>query len=156
MKMYIYLSNFTQLHYFQHDISEGTQKFPELLKKLFKVFVQVWNFSPLRSTLPATGCSNPSTTPNAGNIVFAIRWRPLTAFPLQILDNVSSIGSDAGIAASSRRGSTSKELKFQTCTNTLNNFFNNSGNFWVPPRIPTAVYTEQHLLMMRNKLAWNM
>ena len=22
----------------------------------------------------------------------------------------------------------------QTCTYTLNNFFNNSGNFWVPPR----------------------
>jgi len=28
-----------------------------------------WNFSPLRSTPPATGCSNPSTAPNAGNIV---------------------------------------------------------------------------------------
>jgi len=30
----------------------------------------------------------------------------LIAFPLKILDNVSSIGSGAGIAASSRRGST--------------------------------------------------
>jgi len=42
-----------------------------LLKKLFKVhlFVQVWNFSLLRSTSPATGCSNPSTAPNAGNVV---------------------------------------------------------------------------------------
>jgi len=30
--------------------------------------------------------------------------RPLTAFPLRILDNVSSIGSGAGIAASSRGG----------------------------------------------------
>jgi len=36
------------------------------------------------------------------------RWWPLIAFPLKILDNVSSIGSGAGIAASSRRGSTSK------------------------------------------------
>jgi hypothetical protein len=47
----------------------GTQKFPELLKKLFKVFVQVRVFGPLRSTPPTTGCSNPSTAPNAGNIV---------------------------------------------------------------------------------------
>ena len=39
------------------------------------------------------------------------RWRPLTAFPLKNLDNVSSIGSGAGIAASSRRGSTSKGTK---------------------------------------------
>ena len=39
------------------------------------------------------------------------RWRPLTAFPLKILDNVSSIGSGGGIAASSRRGSTSKGTK---------------------------------------------
>ena len=50
-------------------ISGETEKFPELLKKLFKVFVQAWNFSPLRSTPPATGCSDPSTAPNAGNIV---------------------------------------------------------------------------------------
>jgi len=32
-------------------------------------------------------------------------WWPLTAFPLKILDNVSSNGSGAGIAASSRRRS---------------------------------------------------
>ena len=43
---------------------EGTKKFPELLKNLIKIFVQVWNFSPLRSTPLATGCSNPSTAPN--------------------------------------------------------------------------------------------
>ena len=54
----------------------------------------------------------------------AICWRPLTAFPLKNLDNVSSIGSGAGIAASSRRRSTSK--------GTLNKFFNNSGNFLSP------------------------
>jgi hypothetical protein len=34
-----------------------------------------------------------------------------TAFPLKILDNVSSIGSGAGIVASSRRGSISKGTK---------------------------------------------
>jgi hypothetical protein len=31
-------------------IWRGTQKFPELLKKLFKIFVHVWNFSPLLSS----------------------------------------------------------------------------------------------------------
>ena len=34
-------------------------------KNLFKVCVQVWNFSPLQSTPPATWRSNPSTAPNA-------------------------------------------------------------------------------------------
>jgi hypothetical protein len=38
-------------------------------------------------------------------------WRPLTAFPLTILDKVSSRGSTAGIAASSHRGSTLKGTK---------------------------------------------
>jgi len=33
------------------------------------------------------------------------------AFPLKILDNVSSTGSGAGIAASSRRGSAAKGTK---------------------------------------------
>jgi len=42
---------------------------------------------------------------------------------MQILENVSSFGSGAGIAASSGGGSTSKGKIFQTCTNTLNNFF---------------------------------
>ena len=95
-------------------------KIPGIVKKnLFKVFVQVWNFSPLWSTPPATGCSNPSTASNAGNIVQnlqrkccqeppTIHWHPLTALPLKILDIVSSIGSGAGIAASSHRGSTLK------------------------------------------------
>ena len=41
----------------------------------------------------------------------ANRWWPLTVFPMKILDNVSSIGSGAGIAASARRGSTSKGTK---------------------------------------------
>jgi hypothetical protein len=80
------------------NISGGTQKFSELLKKLFKVFVQVWNFSPLR-------------------------WRPLTAFPLKVLDNVSSIWSGAGIAASSRRESTSKGTKVSNLYKYFNYFF---------------------------------
>jgi hypothetical protein len=38
-------------------------------KNVLKMFVQILNFSPLGSTHPATGCSNPSTAPTAGNIV---------------------------------------------------------------------------------------
>jgi hypothetical protein len=37
--------------------------------------------------------------------------RPLTAFLLKVLDNVSSSGSIAGIAASNQRGSTLKGAK---------------------------------------------
>ena len=40
------------------------------------------------------------------------RWRPLTAFVLKILDNVSSSGSVAGIAAYSHRGGTLRGTKF--------------------------------------------
>jgi hypothetical protein len=48
----------------------GDPKIPGIVKKkLFKVFLQVGNFSPLRSTPPATDFSNPSTAPNAGNSV---------------------------------------------------------------------------------------
>jgi len=39
-------------------------------------------------------------------------WRPLTAFLLKILDNVSSSGSGAGRAASSHRGSNLRGHKF--------------------------------------------
>jgi len=46
----------------------GTQKLQELLKNI-KIFVKILNFSPLRSTPPATGCSNSRTAPNAGNII---------------------------------------------------------------------------------------
>jgi len=38
-------------------------------------------------------------------------WQPLTAFPLKILDNVSSSGIGAGINASSHRGCTWKGTK---------------------------------------------
>ena len=38
-------------------------------------------------------------------------WRPLTAFGLKILDNVSSRGNSPGIAASSQSGSTLKGAK---------------------------------------------
>ena len=100
-------------------IRGGTQKFSELLKNIFKIFVQVWNFSTLRSTPSATGCSNPSTAPNAGNIVQNLqrkccqrpptnRWRPLTAFPL---------GAVLGLLHPVAGGVLRRGLKFQTRTN---------------------------------------
>jgi hypothetical protein len=62
------------------------------------------------------------------------RWQPLTAFPLKILDNVSSSVSGAGIAVSSHTGSTSKETKVSNlCEYCKYIFFNNSGNFLVSP-----------------------
>jgi hypothetical protein len=45
------------------------------------------------------------------------------AFPLKILDNVSSIGSGAGIGASSRRGSTSKGTKVSNLYKYFKYFF---------------------------------
>ena len=52
------------------DIRGGDTKFPGIVKKnLFKVFVLVGNFNPLRSTPPVTGCSNPSAAPTTGNNV---------------------------------------------------------------------------------------
>jgi len=45
-------------------------KIPGIVKKkLFKVFVQVWNFSPLRSTPPTTWFNNPSTAHINGKAV---------------------------------------------------------------------------------------
>ena len=46
-------------------------KIPGIVKKNIKIFAQVWKFSPLRSTPPATGYNNPSNlnNHNAGNIV---------------------------------------------------------------------------------------
>jgi hypothetical protein len=62
----------------------------------------------------------------------------LTAFPSKILDNVSRIWSGAGIAASSRRG-----IKFQTCTNILNNFLTIPGIFGSPPTYFVNLYMFQ-------------
>jgi hypothetical protein len=45
------------------------------------------------------------------------RWRVLTAFPLKILDDVSSSGSGFAIAASSHTGALWRWLKFQIGTN---------------------------------------
>ena len=53
--------------------------------------------------------------------------------PLAALD-IISVGSGAGITASSRGGSTSKGTKVSNLYKYIN-FFNNSGNIWVPPRI---------------------
>jgi hypothetical protein len=48
----------------------GDQKVSGIFtKNLFKIFIQVYNFSHLQSTPPVTGCSNPSGAPTAGKIV---------------------------------------------------------------------------------------
>ena len=86
----------------------------------------------------------------------ANRWRPLTAFPLKILDNVSSIGSGAGIAASSRRGSTSKGTKFSNLYKHLIKFFLTIPGifgsphvylqwFWTLPRVGVSIHTARIL-----------
>jgi hypothetical protein len=60
-------------------------------------------------------------------------WWPLTAFPLMILENVSSRGSGAGIAVSSHRGSPLRGTKVSNLYKYFEYIFcNNSGNFWVP------------------------
>ena len=41
----------------------------EKLEKMFKIFVQVWNFSPLQISPPVTGYNDPSAAPTAGSIV---------------------------------------------------------------------------------------
>ena len=45
----------------------------------------------------------------------------------------------------SQGGVLRRGLKFQTCTNNLNIFFNNSGNFWIPPRVSEP--TDAHKCM---------
>ena len=149
------------------------------------MFARVWNFSLIHRTSPVTGCSDPSTAPTAGSIVWNLqrkccqeptailfeslqqqqnafllvknkmtaashlhyspgishcyfffffgfhgwnriwkgvilltlqrfnknRWWPLTAFPFNILDIVSSRRSGTGIIASSHRGNTMKGTK---------------------------------------------
>ena len=48
----------------------GTQKFPELLKKNYlKYLYKFETLAPFEILPPETGCSNPSTAPNAGHIV---------------------------------------------------------------------------------------
>ena len=44
-------------------------------------------------------------------------------YKVEILDNVSSIGSGAGMLRPVAGGVLRRGLKFQTCTNTLKNFF---------------------------------
>ena len=53
-------------------------------RNLFKVFVQIWNFSPLQSTPPVTGCSDLSAAPTAGNTAKNLQWKCCQG-PLAIL-----------------------------------------------------------------------
>jgi hypothetical protein len=66
----------------------------------------------------------------------AASW-PLTAFPLKILDNVSSNDSSARIAPPSQRGSSVKSTKVSTLYKYFKYIFcSNARNFWVPPLRP--------------------
>ena len=47
-----------------------------------------------------------------------------------------ALGAVLGLLHPVAGGVLRRELKFQACTNILNNFFkNNFENFWVPPRM---------------------
>ena len=65
-------SIFTSAHLCPIDLvmyEGGYKNFRNCYKNLFKIFLQDWNFSPLQSTAPVTGCSDPCNAPTAGNIV---------------------------------------------------------------------------------------
>jgi hypothetical protein len=63
------------LHRFKfinQDIYEGDPKITGIVKKkkkVFKIFVQILNFSLLQSNPPVTGSTKPSAAPTAGNTV---------------------------------------------------------------------------------------
>jgi hypothetical protein len=59
----------------------------------------------------------------------------LDSISVKILDNVSSIGSGAGIAASSRRGSTSKGTKVSDLYKYFKDFFLTIPGIFGPPHI---------------------
>ena len=46
-----------------------------------------------------------------------------------------ALGAVLGLLHPVAGGVLRRGLKFQTCTNTLTIFFNNSGNVWVPQRM---------------------
>ena len=91
LKMRImYIRRYTHIH---RDMWRGTQKFAELKKKIFKIFVQVWMFSYLQST-PTSTPSPPwldsvitaplpmlETLPKTGNL-YAVKGRRRFSFNL--------------------------------------------------------------------------
>jgi hypothetical protein len=81
---------------FGTNVLGGTQKFPELLKYLLKC---LYNFETLVTF---------EVLPLRLDAAILAPFPMLETFPLNILENVSSIGNGAGTAASSRRWSTSK------------------------------------------------
>jgi hypothetical protein len=46
-----------------------------VIKNLFKVSVQIWNFRPLQSTPTVAGCSDPSAAPTVGNAAENLQWK---------------------------------------------------------------------------------
>ena len=78
---YIYTSHFPcQYHFIIIPYSaSSTRKDPKISwtvpKNFFKIFVQLWNFSPLQSTPLVTGYKDPSTAPTAGDTVYNLQQK---------------------------------------------------------------------------------
>ena len=80
------------------NIKDGSQNFPELLKKIcLKYFYKFETLFPFKSLPPVSGCSDPSGVPTAGNTVHTPRskrcqGRTVIPFePLQRQQNALSI-----------------------------------------------------------------
>jgi hypothetical protein len=96
-------------------VGEGEPKIPRIVKNIYLKYLYKFEtlvpleVLPLRldaaipAPLPSTEMFSRAASDSLGH---------LRAFLLKIIDNISNIGSDAGFAASSRRGSTSKGTKF--------------------------------------------
>ena len=84
------------------------------------------------------------------------RWRPLTAFQLKVLDNVSRSRSGAGIAASTRRGRTSKGTTVSRLYDYFKYIFNNCGKIFTPllqySRLVCEVETDGALSEVQTEL----
>ena len=63
-----------------------------------------------------------------------------------------ALGAVLGLLHPVAGGVLRRGLKFQSCKNTLNIFFNNSGNFWVPPRISQLLRNMKVYMVMQLPL----
>jgi hypothetical protein len=125
-------------------------------KILFKMVVQVWNFSSIHSTPAMNGCSNPSAARTAGNIVKNLQrkycQRPpvILVEPLQRQQNASLLANNKTVVVSQPPYSLvltpcdfffvprdeswlERDWSLKFVHLFWINYFNSSGNFWVPP-----------------------
>ena len=63
-----------------------------------------------------------------------------------------ALGAVLGLLHPDAGGALRRGLKFQTCTNTLNIFFNNSRNFWVPPP-PPHIGSNTNIMPMKTQFS---